>query len=82
MKETTLLDFALLFMRKLVANTRKMDDMKFENTIVFTGDELVLSDFMKILQEKEMRGKRIELGRDLGDKYLIKKLKNSVDDLS
>ncbi len=82
LKEATLLDFVLLFMRKLVANTRKMDDMEFENTIIFTGDELVLSDFMKIVQDKETRGKRIELGRDLGDKYLIKKLKNSVNELS
>ena len=69
-------------MRKLVANTRKMDDMEFENTIIFTGDELILSDFMKIVQDKETRGKRIELGRDLGDKYLIKKLKNGVNEFS
>ena len=81
LKEATLLDFGLLFIKKLVANTRKMDDMKFENTVVFTGEELILDDFMKIVADKETRGKSIELGRDLGDKYLIKKLKNGVNEL-
>ena len=44
LKETSLLDFGIFFIRKLVANTRKMDDLKFKNTIIFTGEELLLNE--------------------------------------
>ncbi len=80
LKESSLMDFILLFVRKLIANTRKMDDLKFKNTIVFSGEELLLDDLIKILS-KEARLEKIDEGRDLSDKYLINKLKNSINKL-
>lgn len=82
LKETSLLDFGIFFIRKLVANTRKMDDLKFKNTIIFTGEELLLNDLIKIISEKEKRKDKMKQGRDLADKYLINKLKNSINKLS
>ena len=66
---------------KLVANKRKMGDMKFKNTIVFTGEELLLNELIKIINNKEKRLEKIDIGRELSDKYLINKLKNSVNEL-
>ena len=82
LKESSLLDFGILFIRKLIANTRKMDDLKFKNSIITYGEELLLSDLIKIISEKEKRIEKLENGRDLADKYLIKKLKNSVNELT
>jgi predicted acylesterase/phospholipase RssA len=82
LKGSSLLDFAMLFISKLTANTRKMDDLKFKNSIITYGEELLLSDLIKIISEKEKRIEKLETGRDLSEKYLIKKLKNSVDELA
>lgn len=81
LKDTSLLDFGIFFIRKLVANTRKMDDLKFKNTVLHIGEELLLNDLIKIISEKEKRMEKIEQGRDLADKYLIKKLKDGINEL-
>jgi len=81
LKDTTLLDFTIFCISKLVANKRKMDDMKFKNTIVFTGEELLLNELIKIINNKDKRLEKIDIGRELSDKYLINKLKNSVNEL-
>ena len=81
LKDTSLLDFGIFFIRKLVENTRKMDDLKFKNTVLHIGEELLLNDLIKIISEKENRVEKMEQGRDLADKYLIKKLKDGINKL-
>ena len=58
-----------------------MDDLKFKNTVLHIGEELLLNDLIKIISEKENRVEKMEQGRDLADKYLIKKLKDGINKL-
>jgi len=86
LKDTSVLDFAMLFVRKLISQNRKKPVCDFENTIIVTGYELLLNDLLKLLSEKEKRIEKIGEGRELADKYLTEKLKvelkNSINEFS
>jgi len=82
MKEgSSIMTYISLFISKLVANGRLMDDLLFENTIVLTKNELELRELISILSDKKMREELYNKGREISEKYM-EKLKHSVDEFS
>ena len=71
-----------LFIKKLVANGRLMDDLLFENTVLLRKNELILTELVAILSDEKMRRELYNNGKMISEKYIENKLKHSVDEFS
>ena len=79
---TSIMGYISLFIKKLVANGRLMDDLLFENTVLLSKHELVLTELVSILSDKKARNELYNKGKIISDKYIENKLKHSVDEFS
>ena len=77
---SSIMDYVELFIKKLVANGRLMDDLMFENTVLLEKEELILTELISILSDEKMRREYYNNGKMISEKYMEKKLKHSVDE--
>ena len=83
MKEgSSIMAYISLFIKKLVANGRLMDDLLFENTVLLRKNELILTELVAILSDEKMRRELYNNGKMISEKYIENKLKHSVDEFS
>ena len=59
-----------------------MDDLLFENTVLLSKNELVITELVAILSDEKMRHELYNNGKMISEKYMEKKLKHSVDEFS
>ena len=81
-EDSSVINFISLFIKKMVAKGRLMDDLLFENTVLLNKDELVLNELVQILSNEKMRHEFYNYGKIIGEKYVESKLKHSVDEFS
>ena len=79
---SSIIAYISLFIKKLVANGRLMDDLTFENTVLLSKNELVITELVAILSDEKMRHCLYNNGKMIGEKYIENKLKHSGDEFS
>ena len=71
-EESTIFEYFLMIINKMIAYRRDMDDLSFKNTIVLYGKE-AWHELFRIFSDEKKRNEKVEKGRELTRQYLIKK---------
>lgn len=71
-EESSLIDYLLMILNKMISYRRDMDDLSFKNTIISYGKEAWYEIF-HVFSDEKMRNEKMEEGRALSREYLLKK---------
>tara|TARA_B100001287_G_scaffold242706_1_gene218303 strand:+ start:1041 stop:1904 length:864 start_codon:yes stop_codon:yes gene_type:complete len=71
-EDSTLFEYLLMIINKMISYRRDMDDLSFKNTIVVYGKE-AWHELFRVFSDEKKRNEKVEEGKELARQYLLKK---------